>query len=105
VRWPLPASAAAYGAIDARGSSRTSSSSRPVGPEGLADGAAYANPRMYDEAMARDIAEPCLVANFVEVWLAKGGHHHPVGINYLEKISRRISSRSTAPCSRASITC
>ena len=53
---------------------------------GLPDGAAYANPRMYDKAMARDIAEPCIVANFVEVWLAKNGHAHPVGINYLEKI-------------------
>ena len=36
--------------------------------------------------MARDIAEPCIVANFVEVWLAKDGHSNPVGINYLEKI-------------------
>ena len=53
---------------------------------GLADGAAYLNPRMYDKEMARDIAEPCLVANFVEVWLAKQGHTNPVGINYLEKI-------------------
>ena len=53
---------------------------------GLPDGASYANPRMYDHAMARDIAEPCIVANFVEVWLAKDGHANPVGINYLEKI-------------------
>lgn len=53
---------------------------------GLPDGAPYANPRMYDQAMARDIAEPCIVANFVEVWLAKHGHSNPVGINYLEKI-------------------
>ena len=53
---------------------------------GLPEGAAYANPRMYDKAMARDIAEPCIVANFVEVWLAKEGHAKPVGINYLEKI-------------------
>jgi nitronate monooxygenase len=27
-----------------------------------------------------------VVANFVEVWLAKDGHPNPVGINYLEKI-------------------
>ena len=53
---------------------------------GLSGGAAYANPRMYDKEMARDIAEPCLVGNFVEVWLAKDGHANPVGINYLEKI-------------------
>ena len=53
---------------------------------GLPDGAAYANPRMYDRTMARDIAEPCIVANFVEVWLAKEGHSHPVGINLLTKV-------------------
>lgn len=28
----------------------------------------------------------CVVANFVEVWLARQGHDNPVGINYLEKI-------------------
>lgn len=30
--------------------------------------------------------ELCVAANFVEVWLAREGHAHPVGINYLEKI-------------------
>jgi nitronate monooxygenase len=34
----------------------------------------------------RDLAELCLVANFAEVYLAREGHGHPVGINYLEKI-------------------
>ena len=34
----------------------------------------------------RDLAELCLVANFAEVYLAREGHDHPVGINYLEKI-------------------
>ncbi len=33
-----------------------------------------------------DLAELCLVANFAEVYLAREGHDHPVGINYLEKI-------------------
>ncbi len=28
----------------------------------------------------------CIAANFVEVFLAREGHSHPVGINYLEKI-------------------
>ena len=28
----------------------------------------------------------CVVANFVEVFLAREGHNNPVGINYLEKI-------------------
>jgi nitronate monooxygenase len=34
----------------------------------------------------RDLVELCIAANFVEVWLARQGHDHPVGINYLEKI-------------------
>ena len=34
----------------------------------------------------REAVELLIVANFVEVFLAKEGHHHPAGINYLEKI-------------------
>jgi nitronate monooxygenase len=34
----------------------------------------------------RDFHELCIVANFVEVFLARQGHDQPVGINYLEKI-------------------
>ena len=34
----------------------------------------------------RDLVELCIVANFVEVYLARQGHANPVGINYLEKI-------------------
>lgn len=34
----------------------------------------------------RDLAELCIVSNFVEVFLARQGHRNPVGINYLEKI-------------------
>ena len=34
----------------------------------------------------RELVELCIVANFVEVILARDGHGHPVGINYLEKI-------------------
>jgi nitronate monooxygenase len=33
-----------------------------------------------------ELQELCIAANFVEVFLAKEGHHNPVGINYLEKI-------------------
>lgn len=32
------------------------------------------------------LAELCVVANFVEVTLARQGHDYPVGINYLEKV-------------------
>ncbi len=34
----------------------------------------------------RQLTELCIAANFVEVFLAREGHTHPVGINYLEKI-------------------
>lgn len=34
----------------------------------------------------RSLVELTVVANFVEVTLAKGGHQNPVGINYLEKM-------------------
>ena len=34
----------------------------------------------------RELQELCIVANFVEVNLAREGHNNPVGINYLEKI-------------------
>lgn len=34
----------------------------------------------------RELRELCIVANFVEVWLAREGHGNPVGINFLEKI-------------------
>jgi nitronate monooxygenase len=34
----------------------------------------------------RALVELCIVANFVEVFLAREGHTGPVGINYLEKI-------------------
>lgn len=34
----------------------------------------------------RELQELCILANFAEVWLARQGHSHPVGVNYLEKI-------------------
>src|ERR1017187_3406742 len=34
----------------------------------------------------RELVELCMVANFVEVYLARQGHSNPVGINFLEKI-------------------
>lgn len=35
----------------------------------------------------REIRELCVIANFVEVWLAREGHNNPVGINYMEKVA------------------
>jgi nitronate monooxygenase len=34
----------------------------------------------------RKLIELCIVANFIEVFLAREGHANPVGINYLEKV-------------------
>ncbi len=41
---------------------------------------------MHSKDDARELIELCIVSNFVEVFLAREGHLHPVGINYLEKI-------------------
>ena len=41
---------------------------------------------MLAKEYTRELVELCIVANFVEVWLAREGHRNPVGINYLEKI-------------------
>lgn len=38
------------------------------------------------EEQQKQIAEVAMVANFVEVFLAKEGHQSPIGINYLEKV-------------------
>ena len=41
---------------------------------------------MYTQETSRELVELTVVANFVEVFLAKEGHAGPVGINLLEKI-------------------
>jgi nitronate monooxygenase len=41
---------------------------------------------MHTQKMTRAEIEQIIVANFVEVWLAKEGHSGVVGVNYLEKI-------------------
>lgn len=41
---------------------------------------------MHSKDSPRELQELCIVANFIEVFLAREGHHNPVGINYLEKI-------------------
>ena len=47
---------------------------------------AYATLPMLSREGSTEQLELCVVANFVEVWLAREGHDRPVGINYLEKI-------------------
>jgi nitronate monooxygenase len=46
----------------------------------------YRVPPMHERHNPRELQELCIVANFVEVALAREGHTHAVGINYLEKI-------------------
>lgn len=53
---------------------------------GKAVNAPYKRLPQHDKDGPRELRELCIVANFVEVWLAREGHSHPVGINYLEKI-------------------
>lgn len=53
---------------------------------GKAAGRAFTPLPLHEKDGPRDIVELCIVANFVEVFLAREGHLRPVGINYLEKI-------------------
>lgn len=46
----------------------------------------YKSIPMHSKNPSRESVELCIVANFVEVFLAHEGHDNPVGINYLEKI-------------------
>jgi len=55
-------------------------------PGGKAANAAYPNLPMHQKRDARKLVELCMISNFVEVFLAKEGHDHPVGINFLEKV-------------------
>jgi nitronate monooxygenase len=48
--------------------------------------AAYKAVPLMTRDLSRELQELCIVANFVEVWLAREGHDGHIGINYLEKI-------------------
>jgi nitronate monooxygenase len=47
---------------------------------------AYRKLPLHQKNNHRVLEELCIVANFVEIFLAREGHVNPVGINYLEKI-------------------
>lgn len=49
-------------------------------------GAAYKRAPLFSPKLSQEIVEQTVVANFVEVWLAKEGHKGLVGLNLLEKI-------------------
>jgi nitronate monooxygenase len=55
-------------------------------PGGKAKGALYPVVTMHRYPEPRKRVELCMVANFVEVFLAREGHQNPVGINFLEKV-------------------
>lgn len=55
-------------------------------PGGKAAARPFVAVPLHDCDDSRALVELCIVANFVEVWLARQGHDHPVGVNYLEKI-------------------
>ena len=55
-------------------------------PGGKAASASYKTLPMPTKDTPRESSELCMLANFVEVFLAREGHDNPVGINYLEKI-------------------
>ena len=49
-------------------------------------GTPYPATPMHQRREPRKLVELCVVANFVEVFLAREGHSNPVGINFLEKV-------------------
>ncbi len=55
-------------------------------PGGKLASAPYKTVPMHVKDTPRELSELCILANFVEVFLAREGHNNPVGINYLEKI-------------------
>lgn len=55
-------------------------------PGGKAAGAPYPATPMHQRKEPRKLVELCMAANFAEVFLARQGHDHPVGINFLEKV-------------------
>jgi nitronate monooxygenase len=55
-------------------------------PGGKPSNAPYPSLPMHQRKSHRNLIELCMVSNFVEVFLAREGHNHPVGINFLEKV-------------------
>ena len=55
-------------------------------PGGKPAGTPYPLLPMHQWRASRRLIELCMISNFVEVFLAREGHGHPVGVNYLEKV-------------------
>jgi nitronate monooxygenase len=59
-------------------------------PDGKDAATPYRLLSMHSAATSTEITELTMVANFVEVWLARSGYNNPVGINYLEKVQMPV---------------
>jgi NAD(P)H-dependent flavin oxidoreductase YrpB (nitropropane dioxygenase family) len=59
---------------------------RYFNPAGRAPGAPYKALPMYKQVVSAARQRVTVLANFVEVWLAKEGHDNPVGLNLLTKV-------------------
>lgn len=59
---------------------------RYFSPDGRAAGVPYKNLPMYKQRVSDARQRVTVLANFAEVWLAKDGHHGPVGLNLLTKV-------------------
>ncbi len=55
-------------------------------PGGKPSDEPYRRLALHTKDDSRELRELCIVANFVEVFLARQDHNNPVGINYLEKV-------------------
>lgn len=55
-------------------------------PGGKSRTQSYIRLPQFEKDNKPEVNELCVVANFVEIFLAREGHNNPVGINYLEKI-------------------
>jgi len=55
-------------------------------PGGRPAGTPYPTTAMHQRRDPRKLIELCMVANFVEVFLAREGHKNFVGVNFLEKV-------------------
>ena len=59
-------------------------------PGGKSSRDSYCTLPMQTVDSPRAFQELCIVSNFVEVTLAREGHDHPVGINYMQNLHDRL---------------
>lgn len=74
-------------------------------PGGKPEGTPYQTLPMQAKNPPREFTERCIVANFVEVFLARQGHNHMLGSTIWKRCKYRICHPSTVPCLRVSVSC